>query len=95
MTLSARERLILALDVPGIDEALGWVDRFGDRVGLYKVGLELYTREGPAGVRALVERGAELFLDLKLHDIPRTVERSVEAVAIHVTERLASSWGRA
>jgi orotidine-5'-phosphate decarboxylase len=56
-------------------------------VGRYKVGLELFTASGPAIVRSLVEEGDEVFLDLKLHDIPRTVARAVASVG-----RLGASW---
>ncbi len=75
------DRLILALDVPTGDEALRWVDRLKGRVGLFKVGLRLFVAEGPSFVRALRGKGAELFLDLKLHDIPSTVEATMRAIA--------------
>ncbi len=71
--------VIVALDVPHRDGALALVDRLGDEVDFVKVGLELFTREGPQVVRDLRGRGLRIFLDLKLHDIPRTVERAVEA----------------
>jgi orotidine-5'-phosphate decarboxylase len=71
--------LIVALDVPTQRQALGLVDRLGDAGTFYKVGLELYTREGPAVVRLLRERGKRVFLDLKLHDIPNTVAGAVRA----------------
>lgn len=75
------ERLILALDVPTGDEAMAWVDRMMGRVGLFKVGLRLFVAEGPEFVRSLRRKGAEIFLDLKLHDIPSTVEATMKAVA--------------
>lgn len=71
--------VIVALDVPSADEARGLVDRLGDRGDFYKVGLELYTRAGPAFVRELTESGKRVFLDLKLHDIPNTVGAAVRA----------------
>lgn len=71
--------VIVALDVPERVSALAMVDRLGVACEFYKVGLELYTREGPDIVRALRERGKRVFLDLKLHDIPNTVGRSVRA----------------
>ena len=71
--------LMVALDVPTQREALDLVDRIDDAVDIYKVGLELYTREGPGVVRALNGRGKRVFLDLKLHDIPNTVARAVAA----------------
>jgi orotidine-5'-phosphate decarboxylase len=73
--------LMVALDVPSQREALDLVDRIDDAVDIYKVGLELYTREGPGVVRALHGRGKRVFLDLKLHDIPNTVARAVAAAA--------------
>lgn len=69
--------LIIALDVPSQREALDLVDQLGDAARWYKVGLELYTREGPGVVRALKGRGKRVFLDLKLLDIPNTVARAV------------------
>ena len=69
--------VIIALDVPSQREALALVDALGDEADYYKVGLELYTSEGPGVVRALKGRGKRVFLDLKLHDIPNTVGRAV------------------
>ena len=74
-------RVIVALDVSAADEALALVDRLGDQSDFYKVGLELYTRAGPAVVRELVQRGKRVFLDLKLHDIPNTVAAAVSAAS--------------
>lgn len=74
-------QLIIALDFPSQREALALVDRLEDEAGFYKVGLELYTREGPGIVRALKGRGKQVFLDLKLFDIPTTVRQAVVAVA--------------
>lgn len=74
-------RVIIPLDVPTQDEALALVERLGDRADFYKVGLELYTTAGPDVVRALVDRGKRVFLDLKLHDIPNTVARATAAAA--------------
>lgn len=71
--------IIVALDQPSADEALALVDRLGPEAGFYKVGLELFTRSGPGVVRELGTRGKRVFLDLKLHDIPNTVARAVEA----------------
>jgi len=69
--------LIVALDVATAAEAEAVVLRLGDAVSFYKIGLELFSAEGPALVRAVTARGKRVFLDLKLHDIPRTVERAV------------------
>src|SRR5690606_17398721 len=71
--------LVVALDVPGPGQALALVDRIGEECSFYKVGLELFTAAGPAIVRSLKDRGNRVFLDLKLHDIPTTVARAVEA----------------
>ena len=70
-------QVIIALDVPTLDEAMGLVDSLGDGTDFYKVGLELFTLEGPRVVHALQERQKRVFLDLKLHDIPNTVARAV------------------
>lgn len=72
----ARERIVLALDVDTLDEALSLARRMEPFVATVKVGLELYLAEGPRSVEALREVGLDVFLDLKLHDIPTTVERS-------------------
>ena len=70
-------QVIIALDVPTLDQALGLVDSLGEGTDFYKVGLGLFTREGPSVVQALRGRGKRIFLDLKLHDIPSTVARAV------------------
>jgi orotidine-5'-phosphate decarboxylase len=70
------ERLFVALDQPTLAEALALVAQLEPLVLRYKVGLELFSAVGPMSVRALVERGAEVLLDLKLHDIPETVRRA-------------------
>ena len=70
-------RVIIPLDVPTLDEAMGLVDSLGNAIDFYKVGLELFTREGPSVVEALAARDKRVFLDLKLHDIPTTVARAV------------------
>jgi len=73
--------LIVALDVSTTHEVLQIVDRLGDSVSFYKIGLELFSAEGPEVVKAVKGRGKKVFLDLKLHDIPRTVERAVKSGA--------------
>jgi orotidine-5'-phosphate decarboxylase len=73
-----RERLIVALDVSSAGEAQALVQRIGDAAGIYKVGLQLFTAEGPDFVRDLVGSGRRVFLDLKLHDIPNTVSHAVQ-----------------
>ena len=69
--------LIVALDVQTREEAVAKVKTIGDPVGFYKIGLELFTAEGPDVVKAVKDLGKKVFLDLKFHDIPRTVERAV------------------
>ena len=73
-----RERLIVALDVSSANEAQALVERIGSAAGIYKVGLQLFTAEGPEFVRHLVRSGRRVFLDLKLHDIPNTVSHAVK-----------------
>ena len=71
-------RLCLALDVSTTEEATKWVERTRGTFGVYKIGLELFCAEGRSVIDAVRSAGAPaVFLDLKLHDIPRTVERSV------------------
>lgn len=77
--LSPRERLVVALDVPNGGEARALAARLAGRVGMLKVGLELFCAEGPGLVRDL-QRLAPVFLDLKFHDIPTTVRKALEAV---------------
>ncbi len=79
-----KTRLIFALDVPGVDEAVSFVQRLSGSVGMFKVGLDLYIKEGPAVLAAIKDHNdSEIFLDLKLHDIPATVERAVRSAAAH------------
>jgi orotidine-5'-phosphate decarboxylase len=73
--------LVVALDVASGSAALALVDRVGDAVRWYKIGPVLYVADGPAVVRALQERGKQVFLDLKWHDIPNTVAGAVDAAA--------------
>jgi orotidine-5'-phosphate decarboxylase len=75
----ARDRLIVALDFSSFDEAFSLVQKLRGRAGMFKVGKELFTREGPAAVRRIVDLGERVFLDLKFHDIPNTVARAVES----------------
>ncbi|MGH7668676.1 MAG: orotidine-5'-phosphate decarboxylase [Gemmatimonadaceae bacterium] len=74
---------IVALDVPSIESAMVLINRLDGRCAFYKVGLELFTAEGPAVVRAVRDRGADVFLDLKLHDIPNTVAKAVLRACAH------------
>lgn len=80
-----RERLIVALDVSTAAAAQKMVAAVGDSASIYKVGMQLYTAEGPKIVRDLVSSGRKVFLDLKFHDIPNTVASAVrEAAALGV-----------
>ncbi len=76
-SLAAAERLVVALDVPTAGEALALARQLRGRVGMFKVGLELFCAEGPGLVRELEALGP-VFLDLKLHDIPTTVARALQ-----------------
>ena len=84
---------IVPLDVRTAAEAIELVEHLGDRCTFYKVGNELFTAEGPPIVRALRERGRDVFLDLKFHDIPNTVaggvrnavELGARLVTVHAT----------
>lgn len=80
-SLSARDRLIVALDLPSVAQARAMVDRLGDAVGFYKIGMELTYSGGLSLAEELVRDGKKVFLDLKLHDIPNTVARATEQVA--------------
>lgn len=73
--MAARNPVIVALDVPSLDEAADLAARLQGEVGAYKVGLELFSAHGPDAVRRIREHG-DVFLDLKLHDIPTTVGRT-------------------
>jgi orotidine-5'-phosphate decarboxylase len=81
----ARSRLIVGLDVSTQKEAEQLVDALIGEVGLFKVGKQLFMRAGPGIVESIRKRGGEVFLDLKFHDIPRTVARaSMEATRLGV-----------
>lgn len=74
--MNPRDRLIVALDVASRDEALRIVDQLHGLAGVFKIGLQVFTAVGPDLVREIVARGETVFLDLKLHDIPNTVEKA-------------------
>ena len=81
----AKERLIFALDVDHPDDAESLIDELAREVGLFKVGKQLFVRTGPEIVRRIHARGGAVFLDLKFHDIPRTVALAgVEAARLGV-----------
>ena len=79
--MNARDRLIAALDVPKADDARALVDHLAGHVGLFKVGSQIFTAAGPELVREIVARGQKVFLDLKFHDIPKTVAGAVASAS--------------
>jgi orotidine-5'-phosphate decarboxylase len=81
VSLDARERLIVALDVPSVKAAEGMIVRLGDSVWFYKIGYQLAFAGGLPLAQQLITAGKQVFLDLKLHDIGNTVVKGVESVA--------------
>lgn len=80
--ISARDRLIFALDVPDMAQAVAWMDRLGDAVSFYKIGLELLSGGDYFPVLdELAQRGKKIFADLKFHDVPATVTGAVRGLA--------------
>ena len=79
--IDPRDRLIVALDLPGVTAAEAMVARLGDAVSFYKVGMELTYGGGLGLARELIASGKKVFLDLKLHDISNTVAKATEQVA--------------
>src|SRR5437660_11930332 len=77
----AKEKLIVALDVDNANRALEVFDRLRDTVGMFKVGMQLFTAAGPDLIRTIIARGGRIFLDLKYHDIPNTVALAAVAAA--------------
>ena len=75
----AKNRLILALDVPDVSSGVELLKRVDGQVGLVKIGLELFTRGGPGVVETVKKMGYDIFLDLKFHDIPNTVAGAVRS----------------
>jgi orotidine-5'-phosphate decarboxylase len=81
----AKQRLIFALDVETLEAARSWVDRLQGQVGVFKIGKQLFTRCGPDVVKLVQAGGADVFLDLKYHDIPNTVAMAgLEALRLGV-----------
>src|SRR5262245_62242993 len=78
---NAADRIIVALDVATKDKALEIVEQLRGEISFFKIGLQLYTAEGPEIVRAILATGAKVWLDLKLYDIPNTVARAVESAS--------------
>jgi orotidine-5'-phosphate decarboxylase len=103
VNIERRERLIVALDVPGAAEARALVERIGDAAAFYKVGLELFTAGGYFELLEwLVKRGHKTFVDLKFFDIPETVGRAVAALrgrgvtfaTVHGNQRMMEAAGK-
>lgn len=90
--------IILAVDTSDFDTALAWIENTKSSVSVYKLGLEFYLNFGNAGVSRIIEEtGAEIFLDLKLHDIPHTVAGAASAIS-HLAPKFLTvhaSGGRA
>jgi len=80
-SVNARDRLILAMDVPSVEEAERLMERVGDAIRFVKIGLELYTAGGPQIVQRAISLGKRVFLDLKFLDIEETVRRATARVA--------------
>jgi orotidine-5'-phosphate decarboxylase len=84
--MTARDKLIVALDVDTRDRALELFELLCDMVGMFKIGMQLFTAAGPDIVRQIVSRGGRVFLDLKYHDIPNTVAAAgIEAARLGVS----------
>jgi orotidine-5'-phosphate decarboxylase len=84
MRLSAitpKDRLIVALDLPGVEPAAAMIERLGDSVTFYKIGYQLGFAGGLSLVRKLTDAGKKVFIDVKLHDIGNTVARGVESLS--------------
>jgi orotidine-5'-phosphate decarboxylase len=79
--IPTKDRLIVALDLPGVEQAEAMVARLGDSVIFYKIGYQLAYAGGLPLVRKLADQGKKVFIDLKLHDIGNTVARGVDSIA--------------
>ncbi|HJY52878.1 MAG TPA: orotidine-5'-phosphate decarboxylase, partial [Candidatus Udaeobacter sp.] len=77
----AADKIIVALDVARKEKALDLVEQLRGDISFFKIGLQLYTAEGPEIVHAVLATGAKVWLDLKLYDIPNTVARAVESAS--------------
>jgi orotidine-5'-phosphate decarboxylase len=82
MTSPAKEKIIVALDVPNLASAVSLVEELGERISWVKIGLQLFTAEGPPIVHAMKTRGLNIFLDLKFHDIPHTAHEAVRSAVV-------------
>src|ERR1700727_3291617 len=79
--IAPKDRLIVALDLPGVDQAEAMIARLGDSVTFYKIGYQLAYAGGLSLVGSLAASGKKVFVDLKLHDIGNTVARGVESLS--------------
>lgn len=86
--MNSSRPIIIALDVDTQNEALRWVERLGDEIDIFKVGLQLFSREGLSVVTSIISKGKKVFIDLKFHDIPNTVAHAVRSVALPGVEFL-------
>ena len=73
--------VIIACDFAGAGDCMAFLDKFTGKKPFVKIGMELFYAEGPQIVRAIKERGHKIFLDLKLHDIPNTVKKSMAVLS--------------
>ena len=80
--MPAREKIIVALDVPSAEAGLEVAQKLHGHVRMFKVGSEVFTAEGPVLARYLLATGAQVFLDLKFHDIPNTVRAAARQAAL-------------
>ena len=78
-SLTTKDKIIVALDLPSVDEARRLISTLGADVSWYKIGLQLFALGGPPFVQEVKKSGAKIFLDLKFHDIPNTVRSAVES----------------
>lgn len=83
LKLKPEERVILALDFPEWDQASSWVKRFKGKINTFKVGPILFLSSGPKATDEFIDYGADVFLDLKFHDIPSTVAKAARQVVGH------------
>ncbi len=92
--MEPKDRLIFALDVPDLNEAVRYAKMLNGTVGCFKVGLQLFVSEGPAVLKAIRDHSdIDIFLDLKLHDIPATVRSAVKSATRHNVQYLTVHCG--